>query len=178
MRLIVATDSNGLIGNGDKLPWRIPEDLEFFKRKTMGSAVLMGRKTFESIGRLLPGRENIVLTRDEDYAFEGLRVAHDLSSFEDFDGFLIGGAELYRECIARGYVTELWITTILKTYEGDVYFPYKRSELMELGYEEDKFNWITVAKTGETLITSRYYKNREGSEGTDVDRSILSDDSK
>lgn len=158
MKLIVATDSNGLIGNGDALPWRIPEDLAFFKKKTMGHAVLMGRKTFESIGRLLPGRENIVLTRDKSYAFEGLRVENDLSNFAEFDGFLIGGAELYRECIDRGYVKELWITTIVKAYEGDVYFPYTKSELLAMGYVADAYNWITIAKTGETLITTRYYK--------------------
>lgn len=160
MKLIVAMDASGLIGKGDALPWHVPEDLAYFKRMTKGNSVLMGRKTFESIGRLLPGRENIVLTRDEAYAFEGLRVENDLESLKDFEGFLIGGSELYRECIEREYVDELFITRIPGTYEGDVYFPYTISELVAMGYELHPYSEISVLGDGKLCIFEKYEKRR------------------
>jgi dihydrofolate reductase len=103
---IVAMDKKRVIGKDNQLPWRLPEDLKFFKRVTMGHPIAMGRKTHESIGRVLPGRENIVITRQADYLSEGCTVFH---SVEDFvkdsknqcnEIFVIGGAERFKETCA------------------------------------------------------------------------------
>jgi dihydrofolate reductase len=126
--LIAAMDENGLIGAGGGLPWHLPADLRWFKRTTMGKPILMGRRTFAAIGRALPGRRNLVLTRDRDFAKPGcVRVA----SLDDAiaaarneaaaEIMVIGGAQVYALALSRA--TRLLVTRIRARYEGDTYFP-------------------------------------------------------
>ena len=109
LHLIVARGKNGAIGLKGKMPWHLPEDLKHFKETTMGSPVVMGRKTWESIGRPLPGRVNVVLTRDASYVAAGAKVVATLEAAlaltqEAPRIFIIGGAHLYREVLERGIV--------------------------------------------------------------------------
>ena len=128
LTIIVARARNGVIGRDNQLPWHLPEDLGFFKRTTMGAPIIMGRKTHESIGRPLPGRRNIVVTRDAARTFEGCEMATSmaqalkLAAQDDApEAFLIGGTQLYTEGIA--YADKLVITEIDADVEGDATFP-------------------------------------------------------
>ena len=124
--LVAAVAENGVIGADGKLPWHLPEDLQHFKRVTLGHPVIMGRKTWESIGRPLPNRENIVVSRSSEFRAEGARIA---PSFEDALAlcpagkpvFVIGGNEVFRAALP--HATDLVLTQIHRSYEGDVYFP-------------------------------------------------------
>lgn len=120
---IVAMSSNRVIGRDGKLPWHLPEDLKFFKRTTMGHPILMGRKTFESIGKPLPGRRNIVLSRTMP-AREGVEVIGDVNELVAEPGqtvFLIGGAQLFETLMPR--CDGLYLTFIEHAYEGDTLLP-------------------------------------------------------
>ncbi len=123
--IIVAVSENNVIGNGNALPWRIPEDLARFKALTLGNTLIMGRKTFESIGRPLPGRTTVVLTRRDDFAAPGVLVAHDpaeaLSLVDGPIAFVAGGADVYR--LFLPVASKLFLTRVQGTYEGDTYFP-------------------------------------------------------
>jgi len=126
LSLIVAMDDNRLIGNKNKLPWHLPADLAFFKRTTMGKPIVMGRKTFQSIGKPLPGRRNIVITRDTAFSAPGCVVTGSIEAAmvltrEDDEVMLIGGASLYQQTLARA--TQLYITRIHHSFEGDTWFP-------------------------------------------------------
>lgn len=124
---IVAMDENRVIGKDNQLPWHLPEDLKFFKRTTMGHPIAMGRKTHESIGRALPGRENIVITRQLDYKSHDVTVFYSMEEFVKYCGsqddeiFVIGGAEIFKETFE--YADRLYITHIEEEFEGDTYFP-------------------------------------------------------
>lgn len=118
---VVAMDPNRLIGRNGSLPWHLPEDLAFFKKTTLGHPVLMGRKTFESIGRPLPKRRNIVLTRDKTWSHPGVEVIHSSEEIPDTEGtiFVIGGAEIYKALSGR---IEEWIVThVHAAHEGDTH---------------------------------------------------------
>lgn len=134
--LVVAVARNGVIGAGNALPWRLPDDLKYFKALTMGHCVVMGRKTFESIGRPLPGRQNVIVTRQAGYQVPGAEVAHSveeaLEACERKDEvFVIGGAELFRQLIDRA--SRLYMTEVLREFEGDVFFPeYDRTAWREV----------------------------------------------
>ncbi|MFS0764562.1 dihydrofolate reductase [Peribacillus phoenicis] len=125
--LIVAMDQNRVIGNNNKLPWHLPADLQYFKKVTMGHPIVMGRKTFESIGRVLPGRENVIVTRNQDFKAEGCVVLHDIAEIKMFadtrdeEVFVIGGAEIFKEILP--FTDRLYITEIHETFEGDTFFP-------------------------------------------------------
>lgn len=124
--LIVALDKNGLIGAGNKLPWHAPADLKHFKSVTMGKPVVMGRKTCESIAGPLPGRRNIVLTRNPAFIRDGFEVCRDLDScLAMLDGseevMIIGGAEIYRLCWDR--VDRIYATLVEGEFAGDTWFP-------------------------------------------------------
>ena len=128
LTIIVARARNGVIGRDNQLPWHLPEDLGFFKRTTMGAPLVMGRKTHESIGRPLPGRRNIVVTRDAELRFEGCETATSIGealTLAAKDGapeaFLIGGTQLYAEGIS--FADKLVITEIDADIEGDATFP-------------------------------------------------------
>lgn len=127
--LIVALDENGLIGRGNTLPWRLPDDLAHFKRLTLGKIVLMGRKTWDSLGRPLPGRDNWVLSRDPAFSAVGARrfgtLNEALEAARGRELMVIGGAELYRQALpycASLYLTEVQ-TRIAPAGAGDVHFP-------------------------------------------------------
>ncbi len=126
LSLIVAVARNRVIGRGNAMPWRIPEETAHFKRTTMGHPVIMGRKTFESIGKVLPGRRNIVVTRQADWNFSGTERAASLEEACALCGggqeaFLIGGAALYREGLELAQ--RLIVTEINRDFEGDTFFP-------------------------------------------------------
>ncbi len=125
--IVAAVARNGVIGNGGDLPWRLPEDLARFKRMTMGATLVMGRKTFESIGRPLPGRKTIVLTHRPDWVEEGVDVADSLERALDMaresgeDVFVAGGAEVYRAALR--VADRLELTEVDAEPDGDTYFP-------------------------------------------------------
>jgi dihydrofolate reductase len=131
MKAIVAMSENRVIGADGRIPWHLPEDLKFFKRTTLGQVILMGRKTYESIGRPLPGRESWVVSRSAE--FPGVRMIRDLDEIaEPADGrelFLIGGAELYRALLPR--CSELYLTLVKSEVEGDAFFPPFEGEFVE-----------------------------------------------
>ena len=133
--LIAARAANGVIGRDNTLPWRLPDDLKHFKALTLGCPVIMGRKTWESLGRPLPGRENIVVTRDHGYAAAGCRVVHGLeealAACGDTDKvFVIGGGELYTLALALAHT--LYLTEVQAEVEGDARFPaFDRTRFLE-----------------------------------------------
>lgn len=116
---------NRVIGKDNQLPWHLSEDLRHFKALTMGHTIIMGRKTFESIGHPLPGRKNVILTRNQDFQADGVEVGHDLSDWlrqaADEKVFIIGGAELYQQALP--HTQTLYLTMIDQDFEGDAYFP-------------------------------------------------------
>jgi len=117
---------NRVIGRANTLPWRLPADLQHFKTLTMSHAVILGRKTFDSIGKVLPGRRWIVLTRQRDWRRPGVEVAHDLDDAlrmvpEEPEVFVAGGAEVYRQALPRA--DRLYLTVIHTDIEGDARFP-------------------------------------------------------
>lgn len=128
LALIAARARNGVIGLDNRMLWHLPEDLAYFKRVTLGKPVVMGRKTFESIGRPLPGRLNIVVTRNPDWQAAGVQVAHSLdaalalaAAAAPEEIMLIGGAELYRQALPQADV--LYLTEIDAEFAGDAFFP-------------------------------------------------------
>ena len=125
LNIIVAMDAQRGIGIANTLPWRLPEDLAHFKRLTTGHPILMGRKTFESIGRPLPGRRNIVITRNGDWRHDGVETAHTLDAaialVKDVPAYIIGGAEIYRQALALA--DQLDLTCINQTFACDAFFP-------------------------------------------------------
>jgi len=131
LEFVVAATRNGVIGRDNGLPWHLPADLAHFKRVTLGHPILMGRRTWDSIGRPLPGRQNIVLTRDPAFRATGAAVVHSLAEARAAAGdaprlMVIGGAELYRACLAEADV--LHLTEIDAEIEGDARFPPWRRE--------------------------------------------------
>jgi len=133
--IVVAMAANRVIGNNNRLPWHLPADLKHFKQTTMGKPILMGRKTWESIGRALPGRTNIVITRDENYAAPGCVVVHSIEAAmqaaqQQDEVMVIGGAEFYRQVLPRA--DTIYLTRIHQDFEGDAFFP----ELDETGWQE------------------------------------------
>lgn len=124
--MIVATASNGVIGGGNQMLWHVPEDFAHFKKTTMGHPIIMGRKTWESIGRPLPGRKNVVITRQPGYEAKGAEVVSSLEeayqAVSDVEKvFVIGGGEIYRQALAQA--DEVWVTKIDQAFEGDTTFP-------------------------------------------------------
>lgn len=124
--LIVAVADTGVIGRDNTLPWHLPDDLKRFKRLTLGKPIVMGRKTFESIGKPLPGRQNIVVTRDPNYRREGITVVHDADAALRAAGtvpeiMVIGGAELFRTLLPRA--GRLHLTRVHGNIDGDVLWP-------------------------------------------------------
>lgn len=140
--LVVAISRNRVIGAQGALPWHLPEDLKYFKRLTMGHPIIMGRKTFESIGRLLPGRSNVVVTRKPDYRAPGAVVVASLeealAACRDTDEvFVIGGAEIFRQLLNRA--ERIYATELLADFEGDVVFPeYDPSRWREVSREKHR----------------------------------------
>ncbi|RKL65475.1 dihydrofolate reductase [Salipaludibacillus neizhouensis] len=124
--MIAAMSENNVIGKDGKMPWHLPGDLQFFKQTTNGHSIVMGRKTFKSIGRALPKRRNIVLTRNNDFSAEGVEVINNFSEMDKLvkdeeEFFVIGGATIYEQLLPLA--DRLYITKIHETFEGDTFFP-------------------------------------------------------
>lgn len=124
--MIAAMAQNRVIGKDNQMPWHLPADFAWFKRCTMGKPVIMGRKTFESIGRPLPGRQNIVISGDPSLSIEGVLVANSIDGAielakEHDEIMIIGGGSIYEACLGR--VDKLYLTQIDVTIEGDTFFP-------------------------------------------------------
>ncbi len=130
--MIVAVAENGAIGKDNKMLWHIPEDFKYFKTVTMGKPMIMGRKTFESIGKPLPGRLSIVVTRDENWSCEGVLVVHDLESalsaaFAEADAkntdevMIVGGAQIYQQAMPKA--DRIYYTEVHHSYDYDAVFP-------------------------------------------------------
>jgi dihydrofolate reductase len=154
IKAIVAMAENRVIGNAGAIPWHLPEDFKFFKATTMGHAILMGRKTYASIGRPLPGRENIVLSRTmpETPGVTVIRSLDELKEPEFTQGgrdlFVIGGEEIYRLLLPK--IQELYVTKVPRTIEGDTHFPEFESEFDE-GAKVLETNDFSVWKYGHAL---------------------------
>ncbi|WP_442498170.1 dihydrofolate reductase [Methylobacter sp. sgz302048] len=137
--LIVAMASNRVIGINNQLPWHLSADLKRFRQITMGSPIVMGRKTYESIGRPLPGRTNVIISRDPFYKQEGCLVFNDIETAIESCGqkfqeiFVIGGSELYKAMLSRA--DALYVTLINKEFSGDAFFP-----------EIDARHWTEVSR--------------------------------
>lgn len=148
--IIAAVAENGVIGRAGKLPWHIPEDLKRFKQLTLGHPVIMGRKTFESIGKPLPERKNIVITGQKDYRRGGIEVVHSLDgALKACEGsekvFVIGGSSVFEEALPLADRLEL--TLVHRVVEGDVYFPPIGSEWKEKKREDHEgFSFVTYVK--------------------------------
>jgi dihydrofolate reductase len=128
LSLLLAADENNLIGKDNQLPWHLPNDLKYFKNLTWGMPILMGRKTFESIGKPLPGRRSIVITRNTSWQAEGVAVVHsipDAIALAKEDGikeiFVIGGAEIFTTALQDA--DRIYLTRIHHVFEGDTFFP-------------------------------------------------------
>jgi dihydrofolate reductase len=155
--LIVARAQNGTIGRSGTLPWHLPADLKRFKALTMGSTMIMGRKTFESLPKLLPGRRHIVITRDPDWQADGAEVAHDmveaLRLAQPEPVSIIGGAEIFALFLPLAQRIEL--TDVLEDVPGDTFLPDPRAsgEWREVGSEEHEaedgrpaFRFVTLER--------------------------------
>jgi dihydrofolate reductase len=124
--LIAAMAANRVIGQGNAIPWHVPGEQQHFKRITMGHTLIMGRKTHESIGRVLPGRRTIVITRQRDYQAPGCLVAHDLATaldaaMDDSQVFIAGGAEIFRQGLR--YADAIYLSILHREVAGGVFFP-------------------------------------------------------
>ncbi len=140
--LIVAASTNNAIGKNNQLLWHLPKDLKFFKNTTWAMVVIMGRKTFESVNKPLPGRLNIVITSNKDWKAAGTTVASnlqeaiELAKAENFkELFIIGGGEIYRQSMALA--DKIYITRVHAKLEGDTFFPEIHQAYWELGSKED-----------------------------------------
>ncbi|MBP7809673.1 MAG: dihydrofolate reductase [Bacteroidia bacterium] len=136
---VVVTDLNNAIGKDNKLLCHLPTDLKFFKATTMGSPIIMGRKTFESIGRILPGRKNIIISRNKDLKIEGAEVYPSLEEMAKHckvdKAFIIGGAEIYN--LTMPYTTEIYRTLIKHEFEADTFYPEIKFAEFNLVWEEE-----------------------------------------
>lgn len=149
MCCMVAVAENGVIGKENTLPWKLRSDLAFFKKTTMGAALIMGRKNHEDIGRALPGRLNIVLSRSKDVKVaEGCVLLHSVQEALDYcietnqkNAFLIGGGELYKQGL--GLCESLFVTEVKANVDGDVFFEYDKADwekVWEEAHEKDEKN--------------------------------------
>lgn len=124
--IIVAMDINRVIGKDNQLPWRLPRELQYVKKTTMGHPIILGRKNYESIGRPLPGRRNIILTRDENFSAEGCEIAHSVEEVyklceNEEEIFIFGGEQIYKLFLED--TDKLYVTVIHHEFEGDTFFP-------------------------------------------------------
>lgn len=152
LSIIVAVAENGVIGHNNQLIWHLPEDLKMFKRLTSGHPIIMGRKTFESIGKPLPNRTSIIITKNPEFQIEGCITVHSLEAaieaaneIEENEAFIIGGAEIYR--LALPFADKIYLTEVNHTFVGDTFFP-----------EIDKEIWEEVNRTDHDIDEKHLYK--------------------
>ena len=146
LSLIVAFTRNNVIGCNNTLPWHLPEDLKRFRALTMGHHIIMGRKTYESLGRLLPGRTTVIVTRNKAYQVEGALIASSLESAltlckGDSEPFLIGGAEMYK--VGLKLANKLYITEVDAEFVGDVFF-----QVVDLAAWEETERVVHISENG------------------------------
>lgn len=142
LSLIVAASENNVIGKGNAIPWHLPDDLKFFRSKTEGHPIIMGRKCYESIGKPLPNRENIIVTRDQTYDAPGCEVSSSLDEAIMFakkktdreEIFVIGGGEVYAQALP--FANRIYMTRVHATIDGDIFFP-----------EIDAATWKEIERT-------------------------------
>ena len=158
--IIVAVAKNGVIGKDNQLLWRLPDDLKRFKQLTLGHPMIMGRKTFESIGKPLPGRTSIIITNQKDFSVEGILVAHSLDEalniargLEEKEAFIIGGGEIYKQALPL--TDHLYVTEVDLVIDGDTFFeianPAAWKETERIIHEPDerhalKFEFVNYIK--------------------------------
>ena len=152
---VVAVADNGVIGNDGKLPWDIPADMQFFKDTTMGHPIIMGRKTFDSIGRALPGRTNIIITRNKAYSAKGaivvnsIEAALEMAACETDEVMIIGGAEIYN--MSMDVVNCIYLTEVHSSPKGDASFSFDKTLWRETKREDFKADGETPAYSFVTL---------------------------
>lgn len=136
LSIIVAVSENGVIGLNNQLIWRLPDDLKRFKKLTLGHPMIMGRKTFESIGKPLPGRQSIIITRDKNFSFEGTIVVHSLEDAVEEakktgtdEAFVIGGGDIYQQ--VQEISDKLYITEVHTETKGDTFFKIENPDLWQ-----------------------------------------------
>lgn len=137
INIIVAISKNRVIGNDNKLIWSLPSDLKRFKQITTGNTVVMGRKTYESIGKPLPNRRNIIITRNSDYKVEGCEVVNSLEEalmLCNNECFIIGGGEIYKQSLPLA--DKLYLTVINEDFDGDTYFPEIGDDWVKVSRED------------------------------------------
>ena len=160
LSIIVAKAKNNIIGKENKLIWHIPDDLKRFKELTTGHNIIMGRKTFESLGRVLPNRKHIVFTQNPDFKIddENVQVVHSMLEIQEYieskeENFVIGGAMIYN--LLMPYVTKMYVTEIDKDFDGDTFFPKINTEIWkevsrEEGPSDDKndfdYDYVTYER--------------------------------
>ena len=160
LSIIVAKAKNNIIGKDNKLLWNIPEDLKRFKKLTTGHVIIMGRKTFESIGRVLPDRKHIIFSQNRGlkYDDENVEVVHSMLEIKEYidndeENFVIGGAMIYN--LLMPHVSKMYVTEIDKDFEGDAFFPKISEDVWELIEEEKglvdensnlKFSYVTYER--------------------------------
>lgn len=160
LSIIVAKGKNNIIGKENKLVWNLPEDLKHFKELTTGHIIIMGRKTFESLGRVLPNRKHIVFSQNPDFKVndENVQVVHSMLEIQEYienqeENFVIGGAMIYN--LLMPYVTKMYVTEINKEFEGDSFFPKINPEIWketsrEKGHKDEtsnlEFDYVTYEK--------------------------------
>ena len=158
-KAIAAMSLNRVIGNGNTIPWHLPEDFKWRKETTMGHVLAMGRKTFESIGRPLPGRETVVLTRNPNsvtgvQTLDSLEALGQAEAYRDRTIFICGGAEIYGQ--ALGQCSDLYLTRVKREVEGDAFFPEFES-MFDAGVllrETDEFDIFHHRRLGQAVATT------------------------
>ena len=147
INIIVAMSKNRVIGNANTLIWHLPEDLKRFKQLTTGNTIVMGRKTYESIGRPLPNRRSIIITRDTNYKVDGCEVVNSLEEALELSNnncFIIGGGEIYRQALDKA--DRIYLTRINKDFEGDTTFPeigdWYESDCQEFKNDQFEYSFI------------------------------------
>ena len=160
LSIIVAKAKNNVIGKNNELIWKLPEDLKRFKQLTTGHTIIMGRKTFESLGRVLPNRKHIIFSQNPDFKVndENVEIVHSMLQIQEYieseeEHFVIGGAMIYN--LLMPYVTKMYVTQIDKEFEGDAFFPrideniwevIEKSEMMEDENSHLKYEYITYKR--------------------------------
>ena len=157
--MVLAATDGGVIGRDNDLPWRLPADLKHFRRITIDHSVIMGRKTFDSMGKPLKRRRNIVVTRNQDWNAEGVEVFHGLSEalqacVGEEEVFIIGGSTIYNQALELGMVDKIYLTRVHGKFDGDTFFRLPNPERWELvekeRHEADEKN--ECAYTFQTLV--------------------------
>ena len=160
LSIIVAKAKNNVIGKNNELIWKLPEDLKRFKQLTTGHTIIMGRKTFESLGRVLPNRKHIIFSQNPDFKVndENVEIVHSMLQIQGYiedkeEHFVIGGAMIYN--LLMPYVTKMYVTQIDREFEGDAFFPridentwevVEKSEVMEDENSHLKYEYITYKR--------------------------------